>query len=150
VSELGRARFGGTEVAGEKRLAELGSAAAFPTSGGPAGGRQGRALLLRPGVIKTAFVDGLRFRLQPPENLMSLFAKFVLARRSAMPAKNSPPTAATAVQSASIRKVSENHDSRDEHREEPSKDELAKMMKAHLTSLDAIVHGFTLTGTFHF
>jgi hypothetical protein len=81
---------------------------------------------------------------------MSLFAKFVLARRSAMPAKNSPPTAATAVQSASIRKVSENQDSRDEHREEPSKDELAKMMKAHLTSLDAIVHGFTLTGTFHF
>jgi len=81
---------------------------------------------------------------------MSLFAKFVLARRSAMPAKNSRPTAATAVQGASIRKVSENPDSRDEHREEPSKDELAKMMKAHLTSLDAIVHGFTLTGTFHF
>ena len=67
-----------------------------------------------------------------------------------MPAKNSPPTAATAVQSASMRKASENHDSRDEHREEPLKEELAKMMKAHLTSLDAIVHGFTPTGTFHF
>jgi hypothetical protein len=101
-------------------------------------------------MIKTVVVDGLRFRLQPPENVMSLFAKFVLARRSAMPAKNSPPTAATAVQSASTRKAFENNDSRDEHREEPSKEELAKMMKAHLTSLDAIVHGFTLTGTFHF
>ena len=38
-----------------------------------------------------------------------------------MPAKNSPPTAATAVQSASMRKASENHNSRDEHREEPLK-----------------------------
>jgi hypothetical protein len=57
---------------------------------------------------------------------MSLFAKFVLARRSAMPAKYSPPTAATAVQSASMGKANENHDSRDEHREEPSKEELAQ------------------------
>jgi hypothetical protein len=84
---------------------------------------------------------------------MSLFAKVVRARRPAMPARNSPPTAATAVQSASMRKASGNpasHDSRDEHRAEPSKDELAKMMKAQLTSLDAIVHGFTIAGTFHF
>ena len=64
-----------------------------------------------------------------------------------MHAKNSPPTAATAVQSASKRKTSGTHHSRDDHRAEPSKAELAKMMKAHLTSLDAIIHGFTI-GTF--
>ena len=65
---------------------------------------------------------------------MSLFTKFVLARGSALPARNSPPTAATAVQSASSRKASENHDSRDEHRAQRSQEELAKMMKAHLRS----------------
>jgi hypothetical protein len=81
---------------------------------------------------------------------MSLFTKFVLARRFALPAKNSPPTAATAVQNASIRKASGNHDSRDGHRAQTSQEELAKMMKAHLTSLDAIVHGFPIAGTFHF
>src|SRR5271170_6180224 len=101
-------------------------------------------------MIKTVFVDGLRRRLQPPENAMSFFAKFGLARRFAMPAKNSPPAAATVVESASMRQASENPDIRDEHREQSSRDELAKMMKAHLTSLDAIAHGFTHTGTFQF
>jgi hypothetical protein len=111
----------------------------FPTGGGPAGGRPGGALLLRPGVIKTVFVDGLRFRLRPPENVMSLFTKFVLTRGLARPARNSTPNAATAVQSASIGKASGNHASRDEHRAQRSQEELAKMMKAHLgSSLESV------------
>ena len=65
---------------------------------------------------------------------MSLFTKFVLARGFALPAKNSTPNAATAVQSASIRKASGSHASRDERRAQRSQEELAKMMKAHLGS----------------
>jgi hypothetical protein len=65
---------------------------------------------------------------------MSLFTKFVLARGFALPAENSTPNAATAVQSTSIRKASGNHASRDEHRAQRSQEKLAKMMKAHLGS----------------
>jgi hypothetical protein len=41
-------------------------------------------------------------------------------------------------------------DARDDRRAEPSKGELAKMMEAHVTSLDAIIHGFTIAGALHF
>ena len=50
----------------------------------------------------------------------------------------------------SIRKVSRNPDARDDRRAEPSKGELAKMMEAQVTSLDAIIHGFTIAGALHF
>jgi hypothetical protein len=39
---------------------------------------------------------------------------------------------------------------RDDRRGEPSKGALAKMTEAHMTSLDAIVHGFASTGALHF
>ena len=66
---------------------------------------------------------------------MSLFTKFVLARGFALPAKISAPNAATAVQSASSRKASGNHASRDEHRAQRSQEELAKMMKVDMKNL---------------
>jgi hypothetical protein len=50
----------------------------------------------------------------------------------------------------SMRKVYRNPDARDDRRAEPSKGELAKMMEAHVTSLDAIIHGFTIAGALHF
>ena len=60
-------------------------------------------------------------------------------------------TAEAVVQTpVSMRKVSRNPDARDDRRAEPSKGELAKMMEAHVTSLDAIIHGFTIAGALHF
>jgi hypothetical protein len=50
----------------------------------------------------------------------------------------------------SMRKVFRNPDARDGRRAEPSKGELAKMMEAHVTSLDAIIHGFTIAGALRF
>ena len=60
-------------------------------------------------------------------------------------------TAKAVVQTpVSMRKVSGDPDARDDRRAEPSKGELAKMMEAHVTSLDAIIHGFTVAGALHF
>ena len=50
----------------------------------------------------------------------------------------------------SMRKVSRKPGARDERRVELSKGELAKMMEAHVTSLDAMIHGFTIAGALHF
>ena len=38
----------------------------------------------------------------------------------------------------------------DRRAEKPSKGALAKMTEAHMTSLDAIVHGFASVGALHF
>jgi hypothetical protein len=60
-------------------------------------------------------------------------------------------TAEAVVQTpVSMRKVFRNPDARDGRRAEPSKGELAKMLEAHVTSLDAIIHGFTIAGALRF
>jgi hypothetical protein len=50
----------------------------------------------------------------------------------------------------SMRRLSRNLDARDDRCAEPSKGQLAKMMEAHVTSLDAIIHGFTIAGALRF
>ena len=65
-------------------------------------------------------------------------------------AKISAPTAPAVVRSDTTRKVIGNPNARDDRRAEPSKGELAKMMEAHVISLDAIVHGFGVAGALHF
>ena len=65
--------------------------------------------------------------------------------------KISRHTAEAVVQTpVTMGKVSRNPNARDDRRAEPSKGELAKMVEAHVTSLDAIVHGFGVGGAFHF
>ena len=62
--------------------------------------------------------------------------------------KISRPTAEPVVQNASVAKASEKRGARDDRRPEPARDELANMMQAHVTSLDAIVQGFATWGAF--
>ena len=67
-----------------------------------------------------------------------------------MPEKISAPTAAVVVRSDVTRKAPGTPYARDDRRAEPSKGELAKMLEAHVTSLDAVIHGFTIAGALHF
>jgi hypothetical protein len=59
-------------------------------------------------------------------------------------------TTEAAARTVSMRKTYTVAAAGDDRRVEPAKGEFAKLMQAHVTSLDAIVHGFAAAGALHF
>jgi hypothetical protein len=71
-------------------------------------------------------------------------------RGTAMLTKISAPTVEAVIQTDRSKKRYGAPEAGDDRRGEPSKGALAKMTEAHVTSLDAIVHGFANARALHF
>ena len=89
---------------------------------------------------------------EPPQREVKHSAKTAKPeiRRTVMFTKISRPTVEPVIQTDHSKKSYGTPETRDDHRGELSKGALAKMTEAHMTSLDAIVHGFTSAGALHF